>query len=108
VGNTEVEYYRKSALNHVNSSVAGSISDNRGGLGATVDSFVLVYSLADPKSGLRTQSGLDSMGTNTAIILESSGDGATNTPAEGLQQNLFVEGTSTLNVGMNRSITIVN
>jgi hypothetical protein len=48
------------------------------------------------------------MGTNTAIILESSGDGATNTPAEGLQQNLFVEGTSTLNVGMNRSITIVN
>jgi len=108
VGNTEVEYYRKSALNHVNSSVAGSISDNRGGLGATVDSFVLVYSLADPKSGLRTQSGLDSMGTNTAIILESSGDGATNTPADGLQQNLFVEGTSTLNIGMNRSITIVN
>jgi len=108
VGNTEVEYYRKSALNHVNSSVAGSIADNRGGRGATVDSFVLVYSLADPKSGLRTQSGLDSMGTNTAIILESSGDGAVNVPVGGLQQNLFVEGTSTLNIGMNRSITIVN
>ena len=108
VGNTEVEYYRKSALNHNNSSVAGSISDNRGGLGAQVDTFCLIYSLADPKSGLRTQSGLDSMGTNTAIVLESSGDGATNVPAGGLQQNLFVEGTSTLNIGMNRSITIVN
>ena len=108
VGNTEVEYYRKSALNHINSSTAGSISDNRGGLGATVDTFCLVYSLADPKSGLRTQSGLDSMGTNTALILETSGDGATAVPAGGLQQNLFVEGTSTLNIGMNRSITIVN
>jgi hypothetical protein len=108
VGNTEVEYYRKAALNHVNSSTAGSIADNRGGIGAQVDSFVLVYTLADPKSGMRTRSGLDSMGTNTAIILESSGDGASLVPAGGLQQNLFVEATSQMKVGMNRSLTIVN
>ena len=107
-GNNEVEYYRKQALNHNNSSTAGSISDNRGGIGAVVDSFVQVMTLADPKSGLRTQSGLDSMGTNTAIILETSGDGAVNVPAGGLQQNLFVEATSLMRVGMNRSIVIVN